>query len=157
MLGGGQNGHLGLLPSGARHTALAHALPWVTPGDDPALFMPPAAGTGPQIEAARDTWKELKPMFEICQATKALVAQIVETIDPICLQALLNHATGQHSTSIRAPLQRLFNARGKITPEQVKPKKWNCGTCIAMSPSQLTLFSTASTISQNSPITQIPQ
>ena len=58
-LGGGQNGHLGLLLSDARYITVAHAVPWVTPGN-PGPFAPPAAGTGPQVEAARDVWRELK-------------------------------------------------------------------------------------------------
>jgi hypothetical protein len=87
-LGGGQNGHLGLLLSNARYTALPNSLPWVAPGN-PGPFAPPAVGsTGPQIvDAAKDVWKDLKQTFELCQATeKALiVAQVVETIDPIYL------------------------------------------------------------------------
>jgi hypothetical protein len=98
----------------------------VTPAGDPGPFVPsPAAGTGPQIEAAKDVWKELKQTFEICQAAeKALSAQIVEAIDPIDpidLRALLNRATGQCSTSICAPL--LFSADGKIAPQQAKAKE----------------------------------
>jgi hypothetical protein len=121
--GGGQHGHLGLLLSAARYTAIAVTLPWVTPGN-PGPFAPPAAGTGPQIEAAKDVWKELKQTFELCQATeKALIAQIVESIDPIYLRALLNRATGQYSTSIRALLLHLYTTYGKITPQQVKAKE----------------------------------
>ena len=82
-LGGGQHGHLGLLISPVRYAALVHTEPWVTPVN-PGPFVPPAGGTGPQIEAAKDVWRELKQTFELCQATeKALVAQIVESIDPI--------------------------------------------------------------------------
>jgi hypothetical protein len=82
-LGGRQHGHLGLLLSNARYTALAHALNWVSPGNT-GPFLPPLAGTGPQIEGAKDVWKELKQTFELCQATeKALIAQVVESIDPI--------------------------------------------------------------------------
>jgi hypothetical protein len=84
-LGGGQHGHLGLLLSDARYTALAYSLPWVTPGN-PGPFLPPAGGTGPQIEGAKDVWKGLNYTFELCQATqKALIAQVVESIDPIYL------------------------------------------------------------------------
>ena len=49
-LGGGHHGHLGLLLSDARYTALTHAQ-WVTP-INPPVFTPPAIATGPQIEAA---------------------------------------------------------------------------------------------------------
>jgi hypothetical protein len=122
-LGGGQNGHLGLLLSDARYITLAETVPWATPGN-PGPFAPPEAGTGPQIAAAKDVWKELKQDFELCQATeKALIAQLVETIDPIYLRAMLNRATGQYAASIRALLLHLFTTYGKITPQQVKAKE----------------------------------
>jgi hypothetical protein len=44
-LGGGQNGHLGLLLSAARCNTLAHAVPWITPVN-PGVFVPPNPGTG---------------------------------------------------------------------------------------------------------------
>jgi hypothetical protein len=88
------------------------------------VFAPPNPGTGPQIAAASDVWRELKPQFQLCQATeKALIAQLVDSIDPICLRAMLNRATGQHSGSIRAVILHLFSAHGKITPQQVKAKE----------------------------------
>jgi uncharacterized phage-associated protein len=121
-LGGGQNGHLGLLLSDARHITVQHALPWATPGD-PGPFAPPANGTGPQIEAACEAWRGLNREFETCQATdKALIAQLVESIDSICLRSMLNRTAGQHSGSIRAILQQLFQTYGKVTPQQVKAK-----------------------------------
>ncbi len=55
-LGGGFNGHLGLLLSDARYITVPNAVAWVTPGT-PGLFVPPAAGTGPQIEPARAVWR----------------------------------------------------------------------------------------------------
>jgi hypothetical protein len=121
-LGGGQHGHLGLLLSDARYTALAHEA-FVTPVNPPA-FAPPAVATAAQIEAARDVWSETKKTFQICQATeKALIAQLVEAIDPIYLRALLNRATGQYSTDIRALLVHLFTTYGKVTPQQVKARE----------------------------------
>jgi hypothetical protein len=122
-LGGGQYGHLGLLLSPARYIGLAHAAAWLTPVN-PGPFAPPAVGTAAQIEAQKDVWKERKQTFELCQATeKALIAQIVESIDPIYLRAVLNRATGQYSASIRALLLHLFTTYGKITPQQVKAKE----------------------------------
>jgi hypothetical protein len=47
----------------------------------------------------------------------------VEAIDPIYIRALLNRATGQHSSSIRAVVTHLFTTHGKITPQQVKAKE----------------------------------
>ena len=121
-LGGGQYGHLGLVLSADRYATLATTVAWVTP-PNPGPFAPPA-GTGPQIEAAKDVWRELKLAFHLCQATeKALIAQIVDSIDSIYLRALLNRVTGQYSTDIRAVLMHLFATHGKITPQQVKAKE----------------------------------
>jgi hypothetical protein len=122
-LGGGQYGHLGLILSVDRYATLADTIPWVSP-PNPGPFAPPANGTGPQLEAAKDVWRELKLSFDLCQATeKALIAQIVESIDPIYLRALLNRITGQYSTDVRAVLLHLFATHGKITPHQVKAKE----------------------------------
>ena len=122
-LGGGQYGHLGLILSVDRYATLADTIPWVSP-PNPGPFAPPANGTGPQLEAAKDVWRELKLSFDLCQATeKALIAQIVESIDPIYLRALLNRITGQYSTDVRAVLLHLFSTHGKITPHQVKAKE----------------------------------
>ena len=119
-LGGGQNGHLGLILSVIRYTALLNTVQWVTP-INPGPFAPPAGGTGPQIEGAKEVWRESKHTFEICQATeKALIAQLVDAVDPIYIRALLNRATGQYSTSIRDMLLHLFTTYGRITPHQVK-------------------------------------
>jgi hypothetical protein len=122
-LGGGQYGHLGLILSVDRYATLANTIPWVSP-PNPGPFAPPANGTGPQLEAAKDVWRELKLSFDLCQATeKALIAQIVESIDPIYLRPLLNRITGQYSTDVSAVLLHLFATHGKITPQQVKAKE----------------------------------
>jgi hypothetical protein len=122
-IGGGKYGHLGLLLSAARYATLAHTVPWTQPSN-PGPFVPPVGRTAAQIDAARDVRRELKHSFELCQATeKALVAQIVDTIDPIYLRPLLNRATGQYATSIRAVVTHLFTTHGTITPQQVKAKE----------------------------------
>jgi hypothetical protein len=115
-LGGGQYGHLGLLLSDARYTALPCTLHWLSPSN-PGPFAPPEEGTGPQIQAVKDLWQESKQTFEFVQAT------VVEYIDPLYLRALLNRATGQYSTNICDLLNHLFNTYGKITPQQVKTKE----------------------------------
>ena len=122
-LGGGLYGHLGLIMSDERYATLANSVPWVTPGN-PGPFNPPNPATAPQIEATKDVWRELKYSFELCQATeKALIAQIVDSIDPIYLRALLNRATGQYSSDIKTILVHLFATHGKITPQQIKSKE----------------------------------
>jgi hypothetical protein len=76
------------------------------------------------IEATKDVWCVRQQTFELSQATKkALVAWIVEALDPIYLRALLNRTTGQYSTTMRAVMLHLFATYGKITPQQVKAKE----------------------------------
>ena len=122
-LGGGLYGHLGLTMSDIRYATLANSAPWITPGN-PGVFAPPAGATGPQIEAAKDVWRELKFTFELCQATeRALIAQVVDSVDAIYLRPLLNRVTGQYSTALRPVFVYLFDTHGKVTPQQVKSKE----------------------------------
>jgi hypothetical protein len=109
--------------SDERYATLANSAPWITPGN-PGVFAPPAGATGPQIEAAKDVWCELKFSFELCQATeRALIAQVVDSVDTIYLRPLLNRVTGQYSTALRPVFVYLFDTHGKVTPQQVKSKE----------------------------------
>ena len=66
-LGGGMYGHLGLLLSCIRYATLS-ATSFVS-HTNPGPFNPPAQGTGAQIEAAKDVWRDTNFTFEMCQAT----------------------------------------------------------------------------------------
>jgi hypothetical protein len=120
-LGGGQHGHLGLLLSDARYTALPHAIAWITPGNPGAFAPPPAPATGPQIEAAKDVWRELKRTFETSQASeKALIAQIlIHRFDLSSCPSQPSHRAilHQHPCSPLAPFYNLrtnHSATGQI-------------------------------------------
>ena len=123
IIGGGHYGHLGLIVTADKYATLANTIPWVTP-DHPGSFTPPAGGTAAQIDAAKDVWRDLKFSFDIAQATsKALIAQMVESIDSLYLRALLNRTTGQYASNVRDVLHHLFSTYGRITPQQVKAKE----------------------------------
>jgi hypothetical protein len=66
-LGGGHFGHLGLILSDAWYATLATTVPWISPVN-PGPFG--EDGTAPQIEAAKDVWRDLKLEFDLCQATE---------------------------------------------------------------------------------------
>ena len=84
-LSGGMYGHLGLLLSAQRYATLS-ATAFVIP-INPGPFNPPALGTGPQIEAAKEVWRDTKFTFELCQTTeKALIAQVVDAVDATLLE-----------------------------------------------------------------------
>lgn len=127
-LGGGFYGHLGLVLTPAKYASMPNAVPWETPVP-PGPFLPPTNGTGPQIEAAKDVWRELKYSFELNHATeKALVAQLVASIDSMYLRALINRDTGQYSHTIQHVLEHLFATHGKITPQQLESAKQTVST-----------------------------
>ena len=87
-------GHLGLLLSATRYATLS-ATAFVTTLN-PGPFDPPVLGTGPQIEAAKDVWREGKFTFELCQSTeKALIAKVVDAVDATYLAALQNVNTSR--------------------------------------------------------------
>ena len=122
-LGGGHYGHLGLVVSAHKYANLANTVPWITPVN-PGAYAPHAGATRPQLDAAKDVWTASQRTFELCQATeKALIAQIVESIDSIYLRALLNRTTGQYSANIRDVISHLFTTHGKITPQQIRAKE----------------------------------
>ena len=114
-------GHLGLLLSATRYATLS-ATAFVTPLN-PGPFDPPVLGTGPQIEAAKDVWREGKFTFELCQATeKAIIAKVVDAVDATYLAALQNVNTSRYGDSILALTQHLYSTYGRITPQQVKSR-----------------------------------
>jgi len=122
-LGGGLYGHLGLVVSDQKYATLANTSPWVPPVN-PGDYTPPATGTGPQLVADKDVWRAAHKIFELCQATeKALIAQVVDSIDSIYLRALLDRTTGQYATNLRDVLSHLFATHGRITPQQIRDKE----------------------------------
>lgn len=122
-LGGGLHGHLGLVLSDAIYGTLTNNVLFQTP-QNPGPFAPPAGATGAQIDAAKDVWKDLCNTFQICQATEqALIAQVVEIIDPVYLRAMLNTTTGRYAANIRVLIDHLFTTYGKITPQQIMQKE----------------------------------
>jgi hypothetical protein len=91
-LDGGLYGHLRLVVSDLKYATLANTVPWVTPVN-PGPYTPPA--TARRSRPTRKFGAPRTKTFEICQATeKALIAQIVDSIDSIYLHALLNRTTG---------------------------------------------------------------
>ena len=106
-LGGGMYGHLGLLISDTRYATLL-ATASVNPVNS-GPFNPPAQGTGAQIEAAKYVWLDKKFTFELCQATeKALIPQVVDTVDATYLEASRNVNTSRYGDSIRSLTQHLY-------------------------------------------------
>ena len=111
-------GHLGLLLSATRYATLS-ATAFVTT-INPGPFDPPVLGTGPQIKAAKDVWRDSKFTFELYQATeKALISQVVDAVDATYLAALQNVNTSQYGDSILSLTQHLYSTySGSREPDE---------------------------------------
>ena len=76
-------GHLGLLLSDAIYGSLTNNALFLIPVNPGPFVPPPTGATSPQIDDAKDVWKDFNSTFQICHATEqALIAQVVSVIDP---------------------------------------------------------------------------
>ena len=115
-LGGGMYGHLGLLISDTIYATLS-ATAFVNPVN-PVPLNTPAQDAGAQIEAALDVWLDKKCTFKLFQATeKALIAQVVDTVDATYPAALRNFNTSRYGDSIYSLTQHFYSTYGRITPQ----------------------------------------
>lgn len=72
-------------------------------------------------KAAKDVWRGSMLTSELSQATeKALIVQVVDTVDATYLAALCNANMSRYGNSIEDLMKHLFQTYGKITPQQVK-------------------------------------
>ena len=127
-LGGGLYGHLGLIMSPQRYATLANAVPWVTPLPVPP-FVAPLGATAAQLEAARDVWRESQYRFDLFQATeKALLAQVVESIDEQYMQSHLDNETAMFTASLQTILTDLSTNYGNVTPGHISSKQLQVST-----------------------------
>jgi hypothetical protein len=127
-LGGGIYGHLGLVMSPQRYATLANAVPWVTPLPVPP-FVAPLGATAAQLEAARDVWRESQYRFDLFQATeKALLAQVVESIDEQYMQSHLDNETAMFTANLQTILTDLSTNYGNVTPGHISSKQLQVST-----------------------------
>ena len=122
FLGGGANGHLGLVLN-AQQYALVSPIPYIRPLFPGPLFVPPDAP--PQVAVIlRDQHAEAVRVFrEVAGVEQALRQQLVAAIEADYLMALRNRHTNSITMPIYGIIQFLFMNHGKITPTQLKTKE----------------------------------
>ena len=114
-LANGVTGHLGLTMSDTDFALVSphHMYIWqVAPG----LFVPPAAGTGPQISAAQSVHDEALRLFnEFTMVEKILITQMRNAIDPKYFEEQLHATTWLPIGDIATILSNLFTTYGTVT------------------------------------------
>ena len=120
-LGGGGNGHLGLVLTPAEY-ALVSAVPYNRPVHPGPLVLPAGPGvTNLQREIARDTHREEVRVFrEVVELEKTLLKQLVQALPALYTKSFRN----QHSNSITTPisdvLTTLIRTYGKVSDEELQ-------------------------------------
>jgi hypothetical protein len=121
-LGGGSQGHLGLVCS-----ALAYNC--VSPGvhfDWPVLLVLAdlAASTTAQITTARQQYEDGIAIFQACDLIERTIIQQINTaIDEDCLTDLIDDETGLLEGTVPQIFQYLFDTYGATTPQSLAAAK----------------------------------
>ena len=121
-LGGGNQGHLGLVTSAIVYETLAPGTPFIRP----ALPVLPDLddSTGPQIQEARHTFAESTKAYNLCnQVERSLLQMINSAIEDDCLSDLYDAETGLLEGTIPEIIQSLFGTYGTVTAEELAAAK----------------------------------
>ena len=90
----------------------------------PGLFVPPAAGTGPQIAAAQAVHDEALCLFNECKMVeKILITQMRNAIDPKYFEDKLHATTRLPIGDIATILSNLFTAYGTVTQTHLEQER----------------------------------
>jgi hypothetical protein len=121
-LGGGLQGHLGLICSDIAYNRISPGVPFVRP----ILPVLPdlTDSTAAQIAEARQLYADDTAAFQCCNLIERTIIQQINTaLDPDCLADLIDNETGLLEGHIPEILQSLFDTYGDITPQSLASAK----------------------------------
>jgi hypothetical protein len=120
-LGGGQQGHLGLISSAPAYARIAPG----TPFHRPALPAPPVTdGTAAVIAAARQAHDEQMSAFNKCTLIERTIVQQINTaLDDDVLADLIDDATGLLIGTVPDIMRELYDTYGTVTPQALTTAK----------------------------------
>ena len=121
-LGGGANGHLGLVCSAEAYQALVPEVqPYIRPENPGRLEVAQDELTQFQIAQARAEHSEETRVFrEVLGVERAIIQQMVVAIEPKYLRALRTPGTNKLNRSIPDILEHLFTTYGDVTPSDLR-------------------------------------
>jgi len=130
-LGGGHFGHLGLVLSPVEYDLISD-IPYVRPAHPGALIIPHGAAHHEAVRLREENQENIRLFRETIQVEKALIKQIVASIDPEYLKELRDDATSTITLDIPAILQHLFLHYGQVDSDvldreeqKLKNYMWN--------------------------------
>ena len=118
-LGGGNNGHLGLVLDPTRYGRIPGTSVYNCPTLPTLVFA--ATATGPQIALQKEIYYENLRLFKETNAVeRVLVQQIVSAVDAKYLKALQNSRTNKITGDIPAIMEHLLTNYGDVTKEELR-------------------------------------
>jgi hypothetical protein len=122
-LGGGQQGHLGLVSSVPAYERIAPG----TPFERPILPVLPAGLEGAtqfQIAEAHQVFNRDLAAFNACNLVERTILQQISTaIDEDCMANLIDENTGLLEGTVPQVFRELFDTYGRITPQALTASK----------------------------------
>ena len=120
-LGGGENGHLGLVCTPETYATLVPGnTPYIRP-ENPGRLQIEGNETQYQIAQRREEHQEATRLFrEVLAVEKVLIQQIVAAIEPKYLKALRNPITNKLTRSIPDIFTYLYDTYGDVSPQDLR-------------------------------------
>ena len=121
-LGGGLQGHLGLVTSAQAYERISPGEPFVRP----VLPVLPdlTQATAHQIAEARQVHTDNMEIFKACNLIERTIIQQINTaIDEACLADLIDDETGLLEGTVPQIMHELFDTYGAITPQSLTAAK----------------------------------
>ena len=116
-LGGGANGHLGLLGTDAEYANIPGTAPYIRPVHPGALVI--EAGTSQHISTGmrNDHGDAIKLFREVDDVEKCIIKQLVQALDSKFLKSLRNRSTNAIAHNLQTIFAHLFTKYGTIEDE----------------------------------------
>jgi hypothetical protein len=121
-LGGGNQGHLGLVSSIPAYERISPGMPFIRPL---LPVLPPLDGaTAAQIAVAQEQYDNTMTNFKACNLIERTIMQQINTaIDDDCLADLIDDDTGLLEGTVPTIFQELYSTYGAITPQSLAAAK----------------------------------
>jgi hypothetical protein len=123
-LGGGRNGHLGLILTPEEYARISPTAAYTPLDTEPGQLEIPENTNGYNTaRLTREHTEKVRSFREVADVKKALIKQIVATIEPVYLRTLRNSDTNSITRDIPSILGYLFQRYGKVNPDRLNDKE----------------------------------
>jgi hypothetical protein len=121
-LGGGSQGHLGLVSSPHSYDRVSPGVPFTRPA---LPELPDLSGsTANQIAVAEEFYAKALEAFKMCNLLERTIIQQINTaVDPDCLADLIDDEIGLLEGPVHLIMTQLFETYGAITPQTLTSAK----------------------------------